>query len=226
MWKFGHPGGCGCSAVLPIWASLLCPEWAEGWPGGCVGQIRQFGSGLISSLAWGGCNQSQLVFRVETVSALSLRIRARSLCLFRCKMCLQPPCPNLPHYHPQLPVKLVIQKSGHAISEWYFGFPGICRIFQGSHAQSHGFLKKTWESTEKWAFCNRHGILKHSPKQKASTKYFHCFNSKTVWRSENHKALKSFYFFLWPWEVGKCWRNWGIEWAVQTRAFKLTSNSE
>lgn len=154
MWKFGRPGGCGCSAALPIWASLRCPEWAEGWPGGGVGQIRQFGSGLISSLAWGGCNQSQLVFRVETVSALSLWIRARSLCLFRCKMCLQPPCPDLSHYHPQLPVKLVavIQKSGHAISEWYFGFPLICRIFQGSLCTEPWFPQKDMGEHWKMSF--------------------------------------------------------------------------
>lgn len=67
---------------------------------------------------------------------------------------------------------------------------------------------KTWESTRKLSFCNRHKIPKLSRKQKASTKHLHHFNSKTVWWSENHETILSFYFFLWPWEVEKCQRNW------------------
>lgn len=93
--------------------------WLLGWVFDNVGQLLEIWLGIFSSLAPGDFNLSRLVFSVEIVSALSLRIRERSLYLFRCKMCLQLPCPDLSHYHSQLPVKLVavIQKSGHAMSE-------------------------------------------------------------------------------------------------------------
>ena len=69
---------------------------------GCLGGVLlmkasfgNFSSGLCSGLAPSDCNWSRLVVTVETASALGPRIGERSLCLFRCKMRLQPPCPDL-----------------------------------------------------------------------------------------------------------------------------------